>query len=101
MDEETIRGIVERAFQECYDGVALVRVNVKPDFDHEGDPVVDLRIVYDDKRGMVGSLGGERALYLLRRVQAEFDADPGEDPGYAIPHFIALSELGRRDPATA
>ena len=101
MDEETIRGIAERAFRECYDGVALVRVNVKPDFDHEGDPVVDLRIVYDDRRGEVGSLGGERALTLHRRLWSEFEADPERYPGYPVAHYIALSELEGRDPATA
>ena len=101
MDEETIRGIVERAFRECYDGVTLVRVNVDPDLDHDGDPVVDLRIVYDDQRGKVGSLGGERGLNLLDRLWLEFRADPKRDPGYPVPYFIALSELKGRDPATA
>ena len=62
---------------------------------------MDLRIVYDDRRGKVGSLGGERALNLLERLRTEFLAKPDEDPGYAIPRFIALSELRGRDPATA
>ena len=100
MDEETIREIAEAAFRRYFGHVELVRLNIRQGLDHDGDPIVDLRFVYDDKRGKVGSLGGDGVLRLLDDVHSQFQADPARDPGFPMPHFIARSELGKRDPVS-
>ncbi len=101
MNEEIMRGITETAFKRFFGHVELVRVNVEPRTSHYGDPVVDLRIVYDDKRGKLASLGGEGVLRMRTEVHSKFQADPEQYPGFPILYFIALSELGRLSPEAA
>ena len=101
MNEETIRGIAETAFKHYFGHVGLVRIDVRPGFDHEDDPVVDLWIVYDDKRGKVGSLGGDGFLNMLSEVHSKFHADPTQYPGFPLLHVVARSELGSRSPEAA
>ena len=98
--DEEIRKIAEDAFRKHYGDIELVRVNIKHGLDFDGDPMVELRYLYDDKRGKVGSLGGDRALRLLDDVFSRFEAGP-KGPVLIIPHYIALSELGKRDPESA
>ena len=98
--DEEIRKIAEEAFRKHYGDIELVRVNIKHGLDFYGDPMVELRYVYDDKRGKVGSLGGDRGLRLLGDVSSPFEAGP-KGPVLVIPRYIALSELGKRDPASA
>ena len=100
MNEEAIRGITEAAFKDRFD-LEVVRINVKPDVSHYGDPIVDVQIVYDDERGKAGRLGGDGILGVIDEVSMKVQADPSDDPGFPILHFIALSDLGRRSPELA
>lgn len=101
MDEEAIRGVAETVFRRCFSDVELVRVNVQPGLDHDGDPVVDLRIVYDDKHGKVASLSGAGVLRMRSEVHSKFWINPAQYPGFPVLYFIALSELGKSSPEAA
>ena len=97
MNEQQIREIAETAFKRHFGDVKIVRVNVWPGFDHYDDPKVDVKIIYDGKYEQLKGMGP-------LRVQAEIvdkvwrSAD--DSPGFPMLHFIAKSDLGRRDPAT-
>ena len=97
MNEQQIREIAETAFKRYCGDVKLFRVNVRPGFDHDEDPIVDVTIIYDGKYEQLKGMGP-------LRVQSEIvDKAWGEvedDLGFPCVHFFAKSELGRRDPAT-
>ena len=97
MNEQQIREIAETAFKRYFGDVEVFRVNVWPGFDHDEDPKVDVKIIYDGKYEQLNGAG-------MVRVQSEIvDKAWGEvedDLGFPCVHFFAKSELGRRDPAT-
>ena len=97
MNERQIREIAETAFKRHFGDVKLVRVNVKPGFDHDEDPKVDVKIIYDGKYEQLNGAG-------LVRVQSDIVSkawrEVEDDLGFPCVHFIAKSGLGPRDPAT-
>ena len=97
MNSEQVVGIAEAAFRARFGDVKVVRVNVRSGFDQEDDPVVDVNIIYDGKyeRLKGGGLGDVRSEIIDKVWRAAEDS-----PGFPLVHFIAKSEIGRRDPAT-
>ena len=97
MNERQIREIAEAAFKRHFGDVKLIRVNVKPGFDHDEDPKVDVKIIYDGKYEQLNGAG-------LVRVQSDIVSkawrEVEDDLGFPCVHFIAKSGLGPRDPAT-
>lgn len=72
MNEQEMREIVEAAFKARFGGIELVSTNVKPGVGYDGDPVVDIKIIYDSK---VEQLDGEGILRVDQEVHTKFDAD--------------------------
>ena len=97
MKEQAIRQIVETAFKARFGNVEIVRVNVRPGFDHYDDPMVDVKVIYD---GKAEQLDGAGIVDVRSEIISRVQADPVEDPGFPFIHFIAKSDIGRRDPAT-
>ena len=97
MNEQEMREIVEAAFKARFGDVELVRINVKPGVDFDGDPMVDIILIYD---GKVEQLDGEGLLRVDHEVDTKFDADSEAYPGWPLLHYIAKSDIGKRDPAS-
>ena len=97
MNEQEMREIVETAFKARFGDVELVCINVKPGVDFDGDPMVDINIIYD---GKVEQLDGEGILRVNHEVDTKFDADSKAYPGWPLLHYIAKSDIGERDPAS-
>ncbi len=97
MNEQAVRQIAEAAFKARYGDIDIVCINVKPGFDHDDAPVVDIKIIYD---GRVEQVDGEGFLRVQSEVVSKVWEDADDSPGYPLVHFIAKSDLGRRDPAT-
>ena len=97
MTEQEMREIVEAAFRSRFGDVELVCINVKPGVDFDGDPMVDINIIYD---GKVEQLDGDGLLRVNHEVDTKFDADSEAYPGWPLLHFIAKSDIGNRDPAS-
>ena len=97
MNEQEMRKIVEAAFKARFGDVELVRINVKPGVDFDGDPMVDIILIYD---GKVEQLNGEGIVRVKHEVHTKFDADLENYPGWPLLHFIAKSDIGKRDPAS-
>ena len=98
MNEQQIREIAETAFKRYFGDVKLFRVNVRPGFGFEDDsPVVDVTIIYDGKYEQLKGMGPLRVhSEIVDKAWREVE----DDLGFPCVHFIAKSELGRRDPAT-
>ena len=99
MDEQQIREIAEAAFKRYFGDVEVFRVNVRPGFDHDEDPVVDVTIIYD---GKYEQLNGEGLVRVHSEIvdKAWREVADEDDLGFPCVDFLAKSELGRRDPAT-
>ena len=97
MNEQEMREIVEAAFKARFGDIKLVCINVKPWVDYEGDHVVDIKIIYD---GKVEQLDGEGLVRMNHEVNTKFDGDFEKPPGWPLLHFIAKSDIGKRDPAS-
>ena len=97
MNEQQIREIAETAFKRYFGDVEVVRINVWPGFDHDEDPKVDVKIIYD---GKFEKLTGEGLLRVESEIFDKVWWNADDSPGYPILYYIPKSELGRRDPAT-
>ncbi len=97
MNEQQVREIAETAFKSRFDDIEVVSVNVKPGFDHYDDPLVNVKIIYD---GKVEQLGGEGILSVLSEIIEKVWEEAEDSPVWPQVHFIAKSDIGRRDPAT-
>ena len=97
MNEQEMRKIVETAFKARFGDIELVSINVKPGVGFDGDPVVDIKIIYD---GKFEQLDGEGFVRVNHEVHTKFDADSEAYPGWPLLHFIAKSDIGDRDPAS-
>lgn len=96
-DPEEIAEIAKNAFRTHFSKLKLVRVNVKPRLDQYDEPVVDVKIIYD---GKFKHLKGGGILQVQHDIACKAWRDVEEDLGFPVVHFIAKSDLGRRDPAT-
>ena len=97
MNEQRIREIAETAFKRHFGDVEVVRVNVRPGFDHDEDPKVDVKIIYD---GKFEQLTGEGLLQVHSDIVSKTWREVEDDIGFPILYLISKSEIGRRDPAT-
>ena len=87
MNEQKMREIVEAAFKARFGDIELVSTKVKPGVDCDGDPVVDIKIIYD---GKVEQLDGEGLLRVKHEVHTKFDAD-FEKPPTGLSCILLLS----------
>ena len=97
MNEQEMRKIVEAAFKARFGDVELVCINIKPGVDYDGDHVVNIKIIYD---GKVEQLDGEGLLRVDHEVHTKIDGDFEKPPGLPFLHYIAKSDIGKRDPAS-
>jgi len=98
MTNEEIREVVESIFKNHFGDVDVLAINVRPDLDHDGDPVVRVKIVYDGKGELLSSPG---TLYVREEVWMELASDPEQEVGFPILSFIEKSDLGKRSPEAA
>ena len=96
MNIEQVREIAEAAFKARFGDIGIV-VNVKPGFDHDDDPLVDVRIIYDAAYEDLSTEGRMSARSeIIDKVWRE-----AEDAAvWPQVHFIAKSDIDQRHQAT-
>ena len=96
MNDQQVREIAEVAFKARFGDIDIVSINVKPDFDHYDDPLVDVKIIYD---AAFEDFSAEGTMSVRSEIiDKVWDAE--DSPGWPHIHFIAKSDIGRHDPAT-
>ena len=94
IDEQQIREIAENAFKTHFSDFEIVRIDVEPTLDHDGDKVVDVNIYCDSKKGLARGPG-------LSRVQSEVASkawrEVEDDLGFPHVHFYSKSTLKQHD----
>ena len=97
MDIEQVREIAEAAFKARFPGIGIV-VHVKPDIDHDGDPLVDVRIIYD---AAFEDLSTDGTISVMSEIIDKVWREAEDSPVWAHLHFIAKSDIDRRNAAVA
>ena len=98
MNEQQVGEVAKAAFHSSCGDVEVVRVNVRRGFDYDEDgPTVDVNIIYD---GKVEQLDGQGLVRVRSDVVSKVWREAEDSPGFPLVHFIAKSDIGRRDPAT-
>ena len=97
MNHQQIREIAEAAFKAHFGHIGILSINIEPGFDLDGDPLVDVRIIYDAKMEEV--LNGD-TMAVRDEIMDNFWREEGSDAIWPQVHFIAKSDIGRQDPAT-
>ena len=98
MNIEQVGDIAEAAFKARFGDIDIVNVNVKPGFDHYNDPLVDVKIIYD---AAYEDLNVEGTMSVRSEIVEKVWRDAQDSPGYPFVHFIAKSDIDRRNAAAA
>ena len=97
MNRQQIGEIAEAVFKARFGDVEVVRIDVRPGFDHCDAPMVDVNIVYD---GKYEQMDPARLLRVRSEIVTKVWREVEDSTCYPYVNFIAKSSLGRRDPAT-
>ena len=97
MNPQQVRDIAEAAFKARFGDVGIISINVKPGFDHYDDPLVDVKIIYD---AAYEDLSTEGTMSVQSEIIDRVWRESEDVPVWPQVHFIAKSDVGRRDPAT-
>jgi hypothetical protein len=93
-NEATVRRIVNDALNDAdFDEIEIVAVNVRPGKDHDGDPVVIVKVVYD---GRAEDLDPKKTLGVLTTIAPKI-ADVREG-GFPVLSFVSKSDIGKLRP---
>ena len=92
MNIEQVCEIAEAAFKARFPGIGIV-VNVKPDVDHDDDPLVDVRIIYD---AAYEDLSIEGTMSVQSEIIDKVWREAEDSPGWPQVHFIAKSDVDQR-----
>lgn len=80
-----IRRVIEDTVRQRFDDVPIVRVDVSADDDHDGDPSLYVRIVFDAE---IGDLRAEKLVSITRHLRDRlFELDE-----YRFPYTRFLSK---------
>ena len=97
MNIEQVRETAEAAFKARFSGIGIV-VHVKPGFDHDDDPLMDVRIIYD---AAYEDLNIEDKMSVQSEIIDKVWSETEDSPIWAHIHFIAKSDIDRRNAAAA
>ena len=96
MNEQQLREIAETAFKRQFADIDIVKINIRQRLDHDGDPVVDVNIYYDEECGQLTGDGYSRvSLEVLDKTWCEGKGDFG----YPLVHLLVKAGLERNPTA--
>ena len=101
MNNQQVREIAEAAFKARFSDIDIVSINIKPGFDHDDDPMLDVKIIYDGKvEALIAPDKAPDMMEVRSEIIDKVWREAEDAPVWPQVHFIAKSDIGRRDPAT-
>ena len=101
MDEQTVREIAETAFKRRFGDVKIASINVKPDINHDDEPIVYVNIIYEGPYERLNQSSPNGTVRVRSEIFEKVWWENGDHSlGYPLVHFISRLDIGRRDPAT-
>ena len=102
MNEQQVREIVRRAFKARFGDIDIVSIDIEPGFDFYDEPKLEVRIVYDaEVERVIGPDAGLNILKVRSEIVEKVWEEPENSPGWPYLHFIAKSDIDRRNSAAA
>ena len=104
MKEQQVREIVRRAFKARFGDIDIVSISVEPGFDFYDEPKLEVRIVYDaEVERLIGpdAGNGDSILDVRSEIVEKVWEEPENSPGWPYLHFIAKSDIDRRQQQAA
>ena len=102
MKEQQVREIAEAAFKARFSDIDIVSIGVKPFFSLDDEPLLDVRIVYDaEVERLIGPDGGSNILDVRTEIIEKVWEAPEDSPVWPQVHFIAKSDIDRRQQTAA
>lgn len=90
MIDEKIKQIFRSVLEERFDDVDIVSVDIEPGFDHDGDPVLNVRVIFDGKRKVVD---GHKVVTFRRHLRERLAQEGQGEVPFPIMTYIAKSDL--------
>ncbi|MCA8906401.1 MAG: hypothetical protein KDA49_18185 [Rhodospirillaceae bacterium] len=89
MLDEQVKAIFRSVLEERFDDVEIVSVDIEPGFDHDGDPILNVRVIFDGKRKVVD---GHKVASFWRHLRSRLDQEGRTDVPFPVISYIAKSE---------
>ena len=93
-----LRRIAERAFKARFSRIKIVRIDVKPGCDHDGDPVVYVNFVCD---GDYSQFTGKALSKLHHEIVSKTWREPEHGLGLGFPHLHYFDKDDFKEPDAA
>ena len=90
MLDEKVKEIFRSVLKERFDDVEIVSVDIQPGFDHDGDPILNVRVIFDGTRKVVD---GHKVASFWRHLQSRLDQEGQTDIPFPVMSYIAKSDL--------
>ena len=94
MDEQQVREIAKNAFKAHFSDFKIVKIEVEPRLDHDGDRIVDVNIYCDGNYKKLRGVGRSR---VHSEIAAKAWYEVEDDLGFPLVHFYSKSALKRQD----
>ncbi len=96
VDREKLKKVIKAVLLERFDNVEIESIFIESDFDEDGDAILRVKVIFD---GEQEQLDAHKTSSVLRHLRPKI-AEIGE-MAFPIISYIAKSEFGNTDPATA
>jgi len=93
-----LKRIAERAFKVRFSSIKIVRIDVKPGYDHDGDAVVYVNFVCD---GDYSQFTGRALNKLHSEIVSKTWRDPDHGLGFPHLHYFDKDDFEEPDAAAA
>lgn len=97
-DIETVRHVIEDTIREQLEGAVIDSVKVYEDFDHDGDPILRVFVIYDDK---ASKLDTGKTVGMVRHIWKKLEERAVAEDRFPIISYISRSDAKRLNAATA
>lgn len=98
MITSALRDVIHKTLAEVLEGARIVDLRLADRFGHNGDPVLEIFVIYELAGGQ---LDPERTIEFVPRLFTNAEAAGVEIPAYPMKRFISFEDWKASNPAAA
>ncbi|PJK28924.1 hypothetical protein [Minwuia thermotolerans] len=99
MGENNLRRAIRATLEEQFENLEILSINIRDDVDRDGEPILNVKVVFDGKHR---SLDARKTASFLRLMRNRLE-EQGDERNYLFPmvSFISKADLGNKNPEAA